>query len=141
MFKFLHSWSLHDVWELFRKEKPEQALSDAATKAVNIVENVKTWVNSPSAEFFAQVLGDAEFEKDRELVTKALDVAIKDLSLLKDIKDLPNFLNTLPAFQKSSFLHNLALILTNVLSDGKFDFGDVVIAVQMIFEKLFGKKA
>jgi hypothetical protein len=141
MFKFLHSWSLHDVWELFRKEKPEQALSDAATKAVNIVENVKTWVNSPSAEFFAQVLGDAEFEKDRELVTKALDVAIKDLSLVKDIKDLPNFLNTLPAFQKSSFLHNLALILANFFSDGKFDFGDVVIAVQMIFEKLFGKKA
>ena len=114
---------------------------------ITITENIKTFVNSPAADVLTAIIpGDID-DKIKEKLQLSLPALLTELKLVESSLNLsqPNAIanaaiETIKAMDKnikSGVLHQLSILITQLVADGKLSWSDGVYLSQWYYEHKF----
>lgn len=119
-------------------------LKDAIHIGVLVVENIKNFVDSPSADILTVLIpGDTDDQVKNWLRAKLPDILIKlrlvdsTLGLTDPVEITAAAIKVLQDLDddiKSAFLHDLAILIAQVAADGKLSWSDGVYILQWYYQ-------
>ncbi len=127
------------------------ALKTAIHIGVTVTENIKNFVDSPLADVLTTVIpGDID-DKVMQILSTELPQLLSALKLADQcgesadssqilkcaIQNLQNLDNN----TKSAFLHNISVLITQLVADDKLSWSDGVCVVEWYYQKQFKKTA
>jgi len=114
---------------------------------VIVTENVKTFVDSPAADILTTLIpGDAD-DQIKNLLRAKLPVILTELKLADSCATLTDpaqitacavkVLQGLDGNVQSAFLHNLAIMVTQVVADGKLTWSEGVYLAEWYYQNQY----
>ncbi len=119
-------------------------LKTAVHIGVLVTENIKNFTDSPIADVLTALIPGDTDDKIKDLLRAKLPAILTELKLTDSCSALtdPNeitacaikVLQGLDGNIKSAFLHNLSILISEVVSDGKLSWSDAVYILQWYYE-------
>ncbi|MEN0053635.1 MAG: hypothetical protein AAGC65_08195 [Mucilaginibacter sp.] len=136
---------LDHIKDLFTNIPNETAI--ALKIGITITENIKNFVNSTAADILTTIIpGDID-DKIKEKLQLSLPVILTELKLVENSLNLsqPNAImisavDTIKAMDKnikSGVLHQMSILITQLVADGKLSWSDGVYLSQWYYEHKF----
>lgn len=129
------------IENIFARIRP--SLKKAIGVSVELVENVKKFVDSPAADVITAIIpGDAD-DRMKQKIRKALPGILISLKLAQNCSELTDpdeivrcaikTIQSLDGDIRSGFLHSLSVLIAQVAADGRLSWSDGVFFVQWYY--------
>jgi hypothetical protein len=130
---------------LFNKLPP--AIKTAVHLGVIITENIKNFVDSPLVDVLTDVIPGDTDDKIKQALRTGLPILLINLKLAQNCSASTNpheitkcaikTLQNLDSEIKSAYLHNLSVLISRLVADGKLNWSDGVCIVEWYYQKQY----
>jgi hypothetical protein len=122
-------------------------LKEAVAIGITVTQNIKTFIDSPVADILTAIIPGNVDDNIKQALRTALPIILTNLRLADNCADLTDpreitkcaveTLQKLDGDIKSAFLHNLSVLVAQVVADGQLSWSDGVCILEWYYQHKF----